>query len=344
MEERIFVKTITRELTLFTFEIWHKAQQNAFSTALLEPSIAEETGRYDIFAGSGGLLSSYVDKNLFLTANKLIKKRIDEDNNFFPGVFNECDKYLKILKKIWKKGILKNRDELLSFFHLNVAVWPAMTYALYLPSLKFIPKPLKKLAWKYRTTGDILADASDRVIRNTLLRLYPHLDRLAYFLSLNEIRNNQIPRINELKKREEWCFLYDGSIYTEDLQKFFKKNNIKLSKDIINAGMKEFGGTVAFRGLAKGFAKIITKREQIFSFRKDDVLVAIMTTPDYIPAMKKAAAFVTDEGGITCHAAIISREMKKPCITGTKIATTVLKDGDFVEVDAYKGVVKILKR
>jgi len=56
--------------------------------------------------------------------------------------------------------------------------------------------------------------------------------------------------------------------------------------------------------------------------------------------MKKAVAFVTDEGGITCHAAIISREMKKPCIIGTKIATRALKDGDLVEVDANKGVVR----
>ena len=345
--KRIFTKTITRELTIFTFEIWHRGQQHSFSTALLEPGVAEEIGCYDIFAGSGGLLSSYVDKNLFLTANKLIKKRIDEDNNFFPGVFNECDKYLKILKKNWKKGILKNRDELLSFFHLNVAVWPAMTYALYLPSLKFIPKPLKKLAWKYRTTGDILADASDRVIRNTLLRLYPHLDRLAYFLSLNEIRNNQIPRINELKKREEWHFLYRGEIHTENLVIFAKKNHIDLPIDFATAndsGIKEFRGAVAFPGLSKGRVRIITKREQISSLKNKEILVAIMTTPDYIPAMKKAAAFVTDEGGITCHAAIISREMKKPCINGTKIATTVLKDGDFVEVDAYKGVVKILKK
>jgi pyruvate,water dikinase len=52
---------------------------------------------------------------------------------------------------------------------------------------------------------------------------------------------------------------------------------------------------------------------------------------------------VTDEGGVTCHAAIVAREMKKPCIIGTKIATKVLKDGDLVEVDANKGVVKILK-
>jgi pyruvate,water dikinase len=60
--------------------------------------------------------------------------------------------------------------------------------------------------------------------------------------------------------------------------------------------------------------------------------------------MKKAIAFITDEGGITCHAAIIARELKKPCIIGTKIATKVLKDGDLVEVDANKGVVKIIKK
>ena len=60
--------------------------------------------------------------------------------------------------------------------------------------------------------------------------------------------------------------------------------------------------------------------------------------------MKKAAAFVTDEGGIICHAAIIAREMKKPCIIGTKIATEVLKDGDLVEVNANHGVVTVLKR
>ena len=69
-----------------------------------------------------------------------------------------------------------------------------------------------------------------------------------------------------------------------------------------------------------------------------------MTTPDMIMVMHKAAAFVTDEGGITCHAAIVSREMKKPCIVGTKIATKVLKDGDMVEVDATDGTVKKISK
>jgi pyruvate,water dikinase len=59
--------------------------------------------------------------------------------------------------------------------------------------------------------------------------------------------------------------------------------------------------------------------------------------------MNKASAFITDEGGITCHAAIVARELNKPCIIGTKIATKVLKDGDMVEVDAERGVVRIIK-
>jgi pyruvate,water dikinase len=68
-----------------------------------------------------------------------------------------------------------------------------------------------------------------------------------------------------------------------------------------------------------------------------------MTTPDFVPAMRKAVAIITDEGGITCHAAIVSRELGKPCIIGTKIATKALKDGDVVEVDADNGVVRIIK-
>ena len=65
-----------------------------------------------------------------------------------------------------------------------------------------------------------------------------------------------------------------------------------------------------------------------------------MTRPEFLPLMKKAKAIITDEGGITCHAAIVSRELGIPCIIGTKIATKVLKDNDLVEVDAEKGIVR----
>lgn len=103
-------------------------------------------------------------------------------------------------------------------------------------------------------------------------------------------------------------------------------------------------GSVAFRGLIKGRAKIILHKKEFNKFKNGDVLITAMTTPDYVPLMKKAAAIITDEGGITCHAAIISRELGIPCIIGTKIATQILKDDYFLEVNANQGIVKILKK
>lgn len=66
-----------------------------------------------------------------------------------------------------------------------------------------------------------------------------------------------------------------------------------------------------------------------------------MTRPEYLPVMKKSATFVTDEGGLTCHAAIVAREMGKPCVIATKNATRMIKDGDILEVDGDEGTVII---
>ncbi len=84
--------------------------------------------------------------------------------------------------------------------------------------------------------------------------------------------------------------------------------------------------------------------ERIYKFPEGRILVAGQTRPLLMPAIRKAEAIITDEGGLLCHAAIVSRELGIPCIIGTKIATRVLKDGDLVEVDAKKGVVKVLKK
>jgi len=78
-------------------------------------------------------------------------------------------------------------------------------------------------------------------------------------------------------------------------------------------------------------------------FKSGDILVTSMTRPEFVTLMKMAKAVITDEGGITCHAAIVSRELGLPCIIGTEMATRLLKDGDIVEVDADKGIVKLVK-
>ena len=102
-------------------------------------------------------------------------------------------------------------------------------------------------------------------------------------------------------------------------------------------------GVTASIGKASGKVKIVYGPSDFVKFNNGDILVTGMTRPDYVPIMKKAAAIITDEGGVTCHAAIVSRELKIPCIIATKIATKVLKDGDVVEVDADNGVVRKLE-
>lgn len=102
-------------------------------------------------------------------------------------------------------------------------------------------------------------------------------------------------------------------------------------------------GNRACAGFARGVVRIINQTADIYKMQDGDILVAIATTPAIVPAMKKAAAIVTDEGGLTCHAAIVSRELNIPCIVGTKIATKVFKDGDMIEVDANKGIVRKIK-
>ncbi|PIN80670.1 hypothetical protein COV16_00475 [Candidatus Woesearchaeota archaeon CG10_big_fil_rev_8_21_14_0_10_34_8] len=102
-------------------------------------------------------------------------------------------------------------------------------------------------------------------------------------------------------------------------------------------------GRIAYQGKIQGEVCLVQSRTDIKKFKEGYILVSQMTDPNYLPIMEKASAFVTDEGGALCHAAIVAREMKKPCIIGTKIATKVLKDGDLVEVDADNGVVRKLE-
>lgn len=98
-------------------------------------------------------------------------------------------------------------------------------------------------------------------------------------------------------------------------------------------------GSRASPGIAWGPVKMIMDPKEISRVYEGDILVTRMTTPDFVPAMKRAAAIVTDEGGATCHAAIVSRELGIPCIVGTREATHKLKEGQIITVDAKRGIV-----
>jgi len=110
-----------------------------------------------------------------------------------------------------------------------------------------------------------------------------------------------------------------------------------------NASKTEIRGFSASKGKAIGPARIILDRSELHKVVKGDVLVTRLTTPDFVKAMELSAAIVTDIGGLTSHAAIVARELRKSCITGTKNATKILKTGNIVEVDADNGIVRKLR-
>lgn len=142
-------------------------------------------------------------------------------------------------------------------------------------------------------------------------------------------------RSEDLAKRKEKsvviCEEDSYSIYTEDMVEELR--DIMLGSPEAS-DIQDIRGLVACTGRAVGKVKILMSAEEMDKIEEGDVLVAVMTRPDYVQAMKKASAIITDEGGITSHAAIVSRELGTPCIIGTKIATKVFKDGDVVEVNA----------
>lgn len=136
-----------------------------------------------------------------------------------------------------------------------------------------------------------------------------------------------------------------GEMSQDELKPFLEHiySVISTSNDKKDTEVTEIKGYSACKGVVRGTVKVVCGSKDFHKVNKGDILVAPATSVDFVPVMERAAAFVTNEGGITSHASIVSREMSKPCIIGTKIATKVLRDGMRVEVEANIGVVKIIK-
>ncbi|MFA6445806.1 MAG: PEP-utilizing enzyme, partial [Candidatus Paceibacterota bacterium] len=161
-----------------------------------------------------------------------------------------------------------------------------------------------------------------------------------------EYLKSSVANLTDRKKGFQWLVPYASDVQAlnvdvdsgvEKVNKYFKDSHLsKGDRNMIH-------GQSGFKGNIKGKVRIVLNVNSDHGFIDGEVLVTGMTRPEYVPLMKKASAIITDEGGITCHAAIVSRELKIPCVIGTKIATRILKDGDLVEVDANKGTVRIIK-
>ncbi len=199
---------------------------------------------------------------------------------------------------------------------------------------KILEKQIKKQEWKL-----VKKEGSTGKEDNIKIDLTPEEQ------ARQKITNAEIVQLAKIGKQLEdhYQFPQDiewatekGEIFIVQTRPITTTNKVKFTTHDIDAPVL-VSGAAASPGVASGPVKIVPDPSQIDKVLEGDVLVAEMTTPDFVPAMKRAVAIVTDRGGRTAHAAIVSRELGIPCIVGSENATTTLKDGQVITVDGSNG-------
>lgn len=263
---------------------------------------------------------------------------------FFDKEISGYQAQLNVLKSYWSNGVVEDAIALIEVVDHIFKGMPGFMVMYYSGIDERTPRAIRDVAIAFRD-ADVFFDENDKLLRQSLRHIYPELSGLEVAVLRSEIARPPGSRV--LKERmKNMVFLGESIAQAVTLEQFASEHaeyGFHIEK-LSDASVGEITGQIGQPGNVSGKVRIVKRKDQIGSVKKGEIIVSPMTTPDYLPAMKKAAAFVTDEGGITCHAAIVSRELGKPCIIGTKIATQVLKDGDMVEVDADKGIVTVLSR
>jgi len=336
-----FEKAYTRDFSIIMEEAWSHAfedgltQRTKWKNPFLPPTAYYiNDGVIEVWENNGCIQWL---KDKLLSENKNNKK-------FIPEIITNYQKCIKDLEPFWRKGYVDSKIELRKPIDL---VFEAMTdFALiYFSAVdKRTPPDVRRKALKVRR-GDTLFDNSDKAIRKSLEKIYPSLSRAVTAILRGEIDNP--PPLHILAQRSKNFILIPNVLQEivpiEDFSSSHQQYSFKI-ENVPYAMMKELRGQVACKGKARGRVRILKRKDQVSDIIQGEIIVSPMTTPDFLAAIQKAAAIVTDEGGVTCHAAIVARETGKPCIIGTKFATKILKDGDLVEVDADKGIIRIIKK
>jgi phosphohistidine swiveling domain-containing protein len=332
-------KIYTRDYPIILDQIWGRSYVSFLGTRLkVEPGL--------VFYLRRGLTEAYRDlQSVNHEIDSIIKKTATKNRRFYTKFIAEYSSKALILKNNALKQEITRLD-LLRYCRDLRNFWPAIYVYTYLPKNKTVPLATRRQLLKFRQAHDRLEYVFFEHITGSLHHLYPKLGKYSKFISWEELRSNTIPSKFVLVRRSKEQIIYkDKLISLENFRllqnklSFYLADNTKIADNV-----SEIKGQAAFKGRVKGKVRKIFKSTEINTIKKGEILVTYMTVPNFLPAMKKAAAFVTDEGGITCHAAIVAREMKKPCLIGTKIATSILKNGDYIEVNASRGLIRILER
>lgn len=268
-----------------------------------------------------------------------------EDHDWSLNLIKKTEELFQWLKPYYDKNkSLQDLDELKLFHDKYREYMLIYGMVIVIPMVKTLPEDIRDRAMKLRTEAQGYNEHAEIIWRDTLEKFYPQYEGKTRFIFPEEVWSDEISKSSikqKIDERQTSFVMYHGKFHSGiDIDNFLDEQGIVLSDQLVDKSIKEIRGQIVQKGKVRGRVKIVSLLADVGKVKKGDILVATMTMPSYIVAMKKATAFVTDEGGTTCHAAIIAREMGKPCVIGTKIATQILSDGDEIEVDANKGTIK----
>jgi phosphoenolpyruvate synthase/pyruvate phosphate dikinase len=338
VEKIHFEKTYTRDTTLLIQQGWHDVVAYTFEK---ERGIKNPHTPPVIHFMNDGVIEIWENEESTKWFLNTLQVEISKDQAFIPSVLDKYEKDLGEIKRYWEAGPIASKEMFVTYIDKVFGVMRGFVLMYYTGIDERTSHGLRERALKMRDV-DIYFDSNDRLMRASLIALYPHLKGYESAILKSEIKNP--PSLEVLKARKK-SFVVIGEEFAEQttIREYLTKHpEYHFHIEIPPADRSTLIGQVGNKGYTKGIVRIMKRKEQIIEAQGGDIIVSTMTTPDFVSAMQKAAAIITDEGGITCHAAIVARELNKPCVIGTKFATEILKDGDEVEVDADNGVVRII--
>lgn len=340
MKKPIYIKWSMRDFCLPFIETWSRAE----TTDPRQWTNKQQPYQpYIILIRRNGFVTNYTDPSGEKWVKQELRHFIDRDPHFVRKAVNEFYKRVKPIQPIWEKQKTIDRKTLADYIAHWRDGWAWFEAVWWIMDMSDPESEAFRLTSHARTVTENMMPYSDILIKKSLRHIYPKLGEYAENLIIEEIAENRPPSLKEAKARKKSYAYANATLFTgQGIEEMEQRFNVHIERaPKTDPDLKEFRGQVAYRGIVRGKVRRILSRADVPSVQKGEILICPMTMPDYLPAMIKAVAFVTDEGGITCHAAIVAREFKKPCIIGTKIATQILKTGDFVEVDANNGIVRL---
>ncbi|MBW2978035.1 hypothetical protein KY331_04275 [Candidatus Woesearchaeota archaeon] len=291
----------------------------------------------------GNTFTHYVHKSSKEEFSKFLRDKISQNPQFMNEMLEKGKLHFRNLlnfsERIGDLSRLSNSEIkglIAEYFKLYKLPYPYFNITIFTDKLEENKEVINMMA-DLRLLGRSSFNKTHKLIKPLFKEIGKRLGlNDVKFLKPKEILNlldgENLGVENLIRNRQNCYFLFQQG-------KFILKENESFLVE--EESTSELKGRGTFPSFYRGKVKVVKSKEDIIE--KGDVIVLKMTTPDLISeAMKKAGAIITDEGGITCHAAVLSRELNIPTLIGTKIATKVLKDGDLVEVDTKKGIVKIV--